>query len=629
MPPPIPLLPWQRTATLCPEGEENYHDRCYPCNPGYFAGKSSERDTGGNQIRVCEPCPGGHVQWQNGSSECIRCPKSGIDCFNQTHLVVLNRYWRPSNDEDPVPYRCPMRKACVGGPYSGDQLCRKGHHGALCGSCDDGFVRFRDKCGACPKGYTEVWVTISIFVLVGMTLIPALMAYLYTSFVADYDYAVYVRPCITALKRRNLTKLASTCSEMLKPQAWQEFSTLLKVVLGFSQLIEVFDRFTNVRWPSIFSDFLRFFSFMYIDFDILRVDCANGTPLTFYQRLPLAMLLPIIGTLFLISLAAMTAAGRSWRSTYYPRSENASGGGGRTDAGLSPAARHGALATEWCQKWAADMLVILKAGPLWTLEIWMCLLLYPMITRWTLAIFDCIPVRDHAILRADPSEVCYSPTWFSWMFLSVLGILVYSLGMPAAACAITQRYRLDRVRRARVRLLQTSYTDDHWWFESCDLLRKLMLAGVIVIIKPNTPFQLWLGSLFSLFSLIMFYKLEPYRFTLSQRVQTAALAQILFNYLAAGVLFYEDPRLLDLREAGGSERSTDEEREEYDEDFVLGVLLIVVNCALFISIEVVACRRSAPSLGGEAARAWCTFCSTSMISSRKAWRQHSIGVRLK
>ena len=55
----------------------------------------------------------------------------------------------------------------------------------------------------------------------------------------------------------------------------------------------------------------------------------------------------------------------------------------------------------------------------------------------------------------------------------------------------------------------------------------LLLAGVIVIVYPNTDFQLWLGVMLSTFCLIIVYKLEPYRFQHSQHVQTAALMQLL------------------------------------------------------------------------------------------------------
>ena len=151
--------------------------------------------------------------------------------------------------------------------------------------------------------------------------------------------------------------------------------------------------------------------------------------------------------------------------------------------------------------WWQHMLTILRSGPIWTLEIWLLLLLYPMLTRWSFAVFDCIPVRNLSYLRADPSEACYSARWWGAFLLALFGLGAYALGLPFAAYKLGNRYRLDHAHSARVYLLNSSYRDAYWYFESVDLLRKMFLAGMIVIAFPNSSFQLWLGVIGSCFAL--------------------------------------------------------------------------------------------------------------------------------
>ena len=103
------------------------------------------------------------------------------------------------------------------------------------------------------------------------------------------------------------------------------------------------------------------------------------------------------------------------------------------------------------------------APGIWTLHIWMLLVLYPSLCRRTLAIFDCVTLRGHSYLRDDIAQECYTGTWAAWVAVACVGIVVYCVGLPAAAYAVARRRNgyaaLSESRRKRAALLLASYTE--------------------------------------------------------------------------------------------------------------------------------------------------------------------------
>ena len=112
-----------------------------------------------------------------------------------------------------------------------------------------------------------------------------------------------------------------------------------------------------------------------------------------------------------------------------------------------------------------------------------------------------------------------------------------------------------------------------WYFESIDLLRKFLLASVVLVVAPNTKVQLWFGLVAAMVAVLVCGKLEPYRSLFCQRLQFAALLQVLFTYMTANV-FYSDPRLPRPQEPSYG----------YD------IVLVGANCACFSLLLIVLCH---------------------------------------
>ena len=68
----------------------------------------------------------------------------------------------------------------------------------------------------------------------------------------------------------------------------------------------------------------------------------------------------------------------------------------------------------------------------WTLNIWVWLLLYPSVTRKALQTFDCIELLGVTYLRADPAIQCSGDDWWFMAVLASVGVFVTCILAPIA-----------------------------------------------------------------------------------------------------------------------------------------------------------------------------------------------------
>ena len=71
----------------------------------------------------------------------------------------------------------------------------------------------------------------------------------------------------------------------------------------------------------------------------------------------------------------------------------------------------------------------------WTLNIWLWLLLYPSVTRKALQTFDCIELLGEFYLRADPAVHCSGDVWWLMAVLASVGVFVTCILAPIALVA--------------------------------------------------------------------------------------------------------------------------------------------------------------------------------------------------
>ena len=168
---------------------------------------------------------------------------------------------------------------------------------------------------------------------------------------------------------------------------------------------------------------------------------------------------------------------------------------------------------------------------MWTLNIWVWLLLYPSVTRKALQTFDCIELLGETYLRADPAIDCSGDDWWFMAVLASVGVFVTCILVPIALVRQTpldpkpnpkpnpdpnpkpdpipnrnpasipkpvphqvrqtsrKHASSGRMQRSRVALLTNTYKDKYHYWEAVDLMRKLLLTSVVLLVGPDTVVQ--------------------------------------------------------------------------------------------------------------------------------------------
>lgn len=493
---PPPWTPWQETEYACPAGFKNEPRGCTPCPRGqisHHACTAYERDENIHKacLRTCRKVPEGGIQWKLGQSLYVHCPPAGLRCSKpwvlrvRPHFYLAEGTWtRPynettrnethagtglySNQLTPgyAPIRCPYPQNCLGGTVF-DRQCKNGSIGILCGHCDHGFYMLKHSCAKCPKSQGSLSSAIILTVCVIGVILLLVFSYLLSSLSKPSPSSkkqikeAISTPLLTASSRIKscLDGIGARLLWMrrrLLPEAWpRQISTVLKIIIGYLQMLRVFARMTCVQWPPIFHNFLEAMSNMisvlgigvWVDEALMPYACHFA--MTAYDYLWIAMLMPIICS---IAMAVLAAA-----ASLVKLSLGADGSFVTLYRSLRPR--------------------------LWHLHFWLFLLLYPSISREVLSIFLCTAVGDEYFLNSDTRLKCYANGWGSWAFLASLGLCFYSIGLPLFAFLLTLYHRRtsNMQKRAwlriRIELLLASYNEENWYFESIDLLRKLLLTG--------------------------------------------------------------------------------------------------------------------------------------------------------
>ena len=293
-------------------------------------------------------------------------------------------------------------------------------------------------------------------------------------------------------------------------------------------------RFLRVRWPDVFSDFLNSLDHLtqLEVFDLVPAECAFGK-LGFNIELYATLITPVllILALFLLSLLVARCARRR----------------------------------------CCSLRALIDWPQIWDLTVWLLLLQFPTISRKTLTVFDCVQFEDVYLLRSDPTLRCFDRQWFTWATIAASGAGVYCLGVPLLTFFASYRFHKgSKARQRLVQILTRSYTDQCWYMESVDLLRKFLLTGVINLFFPQTMNQLWFGATLCLFFLLLHLRWQPFANPICNTVQFAVHVQLVFTYLTAMLFFVED--LNDVQSRALTSNNN------------LGVLMIGANSVAFLII---------------------------------------------
>ena len=233
--------------------------------------------------------------------------------------------------------------------------------------------------------------------------------------------------------------------------------------------------------------------------DIISITKANcAARMDYYQQLLVTLLVFKAVVLFVLVLAWLTPKVKNWLKLHKRR---------RPGRGTDRSATAGATAsptrsrtTQVTQVPRSSVLKSVKSVAwvkVFRIESMVLFIAYPSVSVKIFRLFNCVSVAGAHYLVEDMRLMCYTSQWWIYAIYGLTMILVYVLGLPAATL-----YLLFGRRRAlfgpgsesnmrKYGFLYDAYGPSAWFWETEELVRKLLLTAVAVLFSAGNPFQVW------------------------------------------------------------------------------------------------------------------------------------------
>ena len=182
--------------------------------------------------------------------------------------------------------------------------------------------------------------------------------------------------------------------------------------------------------------------------------------------------------------------------------------------------------------------------------VFLTFLAYPIVSARLLKLYHLRSFGDDVeLLDADFSLT--KDDLGTWQASGALFLVLYTVGIPATFFCVlwnTARKQADaldlktaegvaaarQAKRylARYGLLYAKYEIRCWWWEMVELLRKLLLTGVVVFVVPGSVTQIWFAIVVSLVSLLTMTFFTPYANAQIDAISWVAQTCTLFSLLS-------------------------------------------------------------------------------------------------
>lgn len=146
-------------------------------------------------------------------------------------------------------------------------------------------------------------------------------------------------------------------------------------------------------------------------------------------------------------------------------------------------------------------------------------LVYSSVSSTLFQMFACDELDDDKIyLRADYRIQCDSSKHHALQVYAAFMILLYTGGVPSLYAALLFRSRkvlikIDREDDSTARsisALWAAYKPHRYYFELIECARRIMLAGILVFIYPNTATQVAVTLMMAVFFMVVYEVIAPY-----------------------------------------------------------------------------------------------------------------------
>ena len=576
--------------TRCPAGHWCTAGRTIACRAGTYNNRTNADDgtacmecpahatspEGSVSIEQCVCTADHYDELEGGGVRCKLCP-SGSQCDDDgialSTLPIKRGYYRHSNASVDV-RRCPDAAAnCADAPeckestsgcrgtVDGGALCYPKLTGVFCRVCasrDDGKLAYykaasSNKHATCTPCEDTLGRTLSIG-----------------------SGAVLVLGLGTSALRWWYHHTLSTRRRSHLESAWRLFAPLhkLKLLIGGAMITTKISSVYDVEFPAQIRQILSSFS---IAISLGLSDIS--TPLTclgldgFHAKLLFFTLAPpfIALTTLLATLALLHARAR-WRD--------------------GPPADAGQLIDE-ATPWLLRLLFI--AYPLVRFERpSLHLALQPLsstaervpplpqVTNVAFEAFPCHELAEGGWLKADVAIKCDTPDHDAVKALAWVAIVLYPVGLLCLSAGLLY-YAREAIRTEQptafskaIQFIYAEYTPHFFWWELVEMLRRLILVGLMVVIESGRTFQLALASMLAIIFLFLQLMASPYREAHNGFLASVTSFSIVLCFLCS--IFFKYSALLDLD--GIQDKLSSEQRDV----FVLRGSYVTLTWVLGLSV---------------------------------------------
>eukprot|EP00903_Cladosiphon_okamuranus_P020904 g19197.t1 len=437
----------------------SFADNVFDCAPSTYLDSEESEDTfeavcNGCEDIECEGCLFEETMLVPVCSTELDHSTSRGGSVSLELLEIDPGYWRATNTSEVV-LACYNEDACLGGITGADDYCDQGYGGPYCSVCSDGYTASLGfACTRCSGAWASIVVAVVVAIVGVLLLVALLMHFLPEKDSSGRDFLARV------LRRVPVQSL--------------------KIVIIVWQILTQFASVANVTYKDVYQRLLDVVDVLNFDLGLLlSVGCV--VDIDFHDRLLVMTLSPLVAMAFLGT--TYTLAKRRNR---------------HADAAVMEKDREKHL--------SAVLLVTF--------------LVYSPVSSVLFQTFACEHLDDGKYyLRADYRLECDSQKHIGLQVYAGFMIVLYTVGIPLLYAALLFSNReilLDDSRRKNHLVVKTTsslwraYAPNRYYYEVIECGRRVLLAGVVVFIYPNTAAQVAVTLMMAVFFMVVSEGLNPY-----------------------------------------------------------------------------------------------------------------------
>ncbi|XP_031573692.1 uncharacterized protein LOC116307550 isoform X2 [Actinia tenebrosa] len=445
--------------------------------------------------------PGFYWIWKNESSK--EKYQNFTELLKEENMYDYDPNWRKFDENLPIPYMCPFIVSCKGGV---DSMCSDGYKGPLCAICSKGYYRMFSGCNKCPTLYLLVGQCCAVAVVAGILV-----------------FAIIKDKKSNRANRRSVSDTV--------------FSSF-KIVIGFYQVTSgTLNAYSYIKWPAALTKLMKFADLVQLNiFKLVPLECLKQS----------IRLTPYAGLVVYISLDAMVIL----IAILYFFIQKAFTNINRDNKRLSKCKAN-------CYR--AVFLVIF--------------ITYPATCE---KVFQVLPSSCHKVcdneqgcswyLQSDYSSKCFTSFYNKFVILAYFAILI-PIGFPVATTFFLWKYcrnngpeesdiedeGSDKVHlavmkkrcqddaagheiSAGMRFLYENYSEDCWYWEVIELVRKVIFTSVLVYSGQEGRLFLGVTAILSGFYAVYFAHTQPIPHLFDKWLHLGALMATMANQFMAMLL---------------------------------------------------------------------------------------------